>query len=37
MDIETIINEFNLTPNPLIDKIPIIIEAHNIIDPIKEI
>ena len=32
-----IINEVNLTPKPVIDKIPIIIEAHNIIEPIKEI
>ena len=32
-----IINEVNLTPKPVIDKIPIIIEAHNIIEPIKAV
>ena len=35
-DIE-IINEVSLTPNPVIDKTPMMIEAHKIIDPIKAI
>ena len=32
-----IISEVNFIPNPVIDKTPIIIEAHNIIDAIREI
>ena len=32
-----IIRDVSFTPNPVIDKTPIIIEAHKIIDPIREI
>jgi len=32
-----IISDVSFTPNPVIDKTPIIIEAHKIIEPIKEI
>ena len=32
-----IISDVNFTPNPVIDKTPIIIEAHKIIEPIRAI